>query len=142
MDANQRQQAFSREQHLVAADRQAPTLHVQQVQGVIDLYADNLRARHRADDYSADALKSAMRELRRFGAEFGQLDLTSCRQHDLTRFFGMNPQLKAPDTKKRVATTIVGCFKWAEEEELKAKSAERQRNGLRQADLFAGPEAE
>jgi hypothetical protein len=142
MDANQRQQAFSREQHLAAADRQAPTLHVHQVQGVIDLCADNLRARHRADDYSADALKSAMRELRRFGAEFGQLDLTSCRQHDLTRFFGMNPQLKAPDTKKRVATTIVGCFKWAEEEELKAKSAERQRNGLRQADLFAGPEAE
>lgn len=88
------------------------------VQSVIDLYVENLHGRHRAADYSCDALDSALRELHRFSKEFGHQELSVCRQHDLTRWFGLNPQWRAVSMKKKVASIIIGCFKWAHEEEL------------------------
>src|SRR4051812_31092561 len=88
------------------------------VNEVIDLYLEGLQARHRADDYSADALENATRELRRFGAEFGNAKIGECRQHDITRWFAANPQWESIDTQKRVASTIIGCFRWAFDEEL------------------------
>lgn len=88
------------------------------VRNVIDLYSENLYARNRADDYSDDSLDGALRALRRFAGDFGHLELVSCRQHDLTRFFGLNPKWKASGTKKRVASTILAGFRWAAEEQL------------------------
>jgi integrase len=105
-----------------SADRHPATLHVQHLQAVIDLYTENLLARRRADDYSEDAMEKALGELHRFGAEFGQLELGAARQHDLTRWLGMNPQWRAASTKKRIVSTILGAFNWAEEEELIARS--------------------
>jgi integrase len=112
-------------------DPASPSGFITHVNAVIDLYVEHLRARNRAGDYTDDALKGVIFELRRFGLEFGHQTIAACRQHDLTRFFGMNPQLKAPDTKKRVANTILGCFVWAFDEELIDRCPYRQPKALK-----------
>lgn len=90
------------------------------VPSIIDLYLESLLVRHVAGEYAKDALSNARRELRRFADSFA-IAITDCRQHDLTRWLSINPQWKSSCTKKRVASTILACFRWAEEEELVPK---------------------
>ncbi|HZZ80964.1 MAG TPA: site-specific integrase, partial [Gemmataceae bacterium] len=88
------------------------------VREVVRMHLDNLRARLAADDFSAKALDNAERDLGKFVAMFGEQSISACRQHDLTRFMNEHPEWKAGNTKKRVIGTVVGCFTWAEEEEI------------------------
>lgn len=117
-----------------------PTGFVVHVRGVVDLYIEHLRARNRAGELCDDGLAGAVFELRRFVSFFGHFLITDCRQHDLTRFFAMNPQLRAVETKKRIVTTLIACFQWAEDEELiqrcpyrRPKALKRQKRKVRRA---------
>jgi integrase len=84
---------------------------------VVDLFIANLVSRVATGDYTPQALGDATRDLLRFAARYPQ-PLEQCRQHDLTAWLNENTQWKATSTKKRIVSTLLGCFNWALDEEL------------------------
>jgi integrase len=88
------------------------------VQGVIDAYLAYLEARVSADEYSPQAFADAARDLGRFGVRFGAQTIDQCRRYDVTQWLQLNPQWRSNATKRRVIATLLGCFNWAEDEEL------------------------
>lgn len=98
---------------------------------VVAARADELRLRAQAGSYSKQALQDAERDLRRFAAVFGRQRMSECIQHDITRWLSLNPQWKSNHTKRRVLATILGCFAWAEDEELIDRSPYRRPKKLK-----------
>ena len=86
------------------------------VQQVIDAYLRHLRARAAADDYSADGLDNAQRDLERFAERHGARAVADCRRNDLSEWLLANPQWLSNHTKRRVLAVLVACFAWAAEE--------------------------
>jgi integrase len=92
------------------------------VQAVVAAYLNHLRARSAAGEYSADALLDVERELTRFAAWQGPRGLhgdqpvMECVPDDTTQWLLANPQWESNHTRKRVITTIIGCFSWAANE--------------------------
>ncbi len=67
--------------------------------------------------HSADALKDARRYLRAFATSFGQLIPAQCRQQDILRFLALHPEWKSPYSKNDAIKFVVGCFRWAADED-------------------------
>ena len=101
------------------------------VKEVIDLYLKSMAARVADDDYGMDGAKTARVELLRFAAKYGHQTIAECKQHDLSDWLTANPQWKAAETKRRVASTITACFNWAFHEELIDRSPFRRPRALR-----------
>lgn len=78
-----------------------------------------------AKNYDAD--------LKNFGAMFGGQLLCDCRQYDLTTWLTKNPQWKSVNTKRRAIAAVLGCFRWAEDEQLIDKCPYRSPKALRGA---------
>jgi integrase len=95
------------------------------VREIIWLYLGHLAHRRNADDFSAQGYDGIERELERFAAQFGDLDVSECRKHDLTEWLEANPQWRSAWTRKRIIETIVRPFTWAADEELIAASPYR-----------------
>lgn len=84
---------------------------------IVEQYLSHLRGRVDIGDYSSDALANIDRELRHFAADH-PYHVSECKQNDLTRWLEQNPQWASAHTKKRIIAEVVGCFRWAAEEEL------------------------
>jgi integrase len=87
------------------------------VADVVAFYLAHLEFRLATDEINAHTASDMRRELQRFSKSFGGQTVLECKRHDLTRWLQANPQWRSRDTIKRVLATIVGAFRWAEEEE-------------------------
>lgn len=86
------------------------------VREVASVYLDHLRARVQAGDYSADAFVGTRRELTRFADKYGKQLVSECRRQDLTSWLNANPQWNSNHTKRRVLSSILAAFRWADDE--------------------------
>jgi integrase len=92
---------------------------------VVEAYLAALAARVEIDDYDGDAFLNVQRELERFAAAH-DFAVADCKQHDLSAWLDANPSWKSAHTKKRIVRGIVGCFRWATDEELIDRCPYRQ----------------
>lgn len=83
---------------------------------VVRAYLAYLRVRVARDDFDPDHYANIKYRLDLFVAQFRQ-PISKCRQRDVVQFVAANPQWKSAHTKKNAVTTIVGCFRWAADEE-------------------------
>jgi integrase len=57
-----------------------------------------------------------------FAAQFGELPAAQCKRQDLTRWLLGHPEWASDHTKADACRVIVGCFRWAEREDLVPKN--------------------
>jgi integrase len=112
-------------------DGSAP--HPRSVRGVIDRYQEHLRKRVDAGDYSAHAFDDACRALDNFASSHGNRLVSECQKGDLLNWLDDNPQWRSAWTKKRVASTILAAFNWADERDVipsnPFRAPKKMRNG-------------
>ena len=108
-----------------------PAAAIVTVQDVVDRYLHHLSTRLAAGDYSAHGFEDSERELRKFAAQHGTKLLTDCRRHDLTSWLDDHPEWRSNWTKRRILTTVIRPFLWAEDEELIPASPYRKPKSLK-----------
>lgn len=98
-----------------------PKLHAEPIRTVQDLatvFLANVKNRLRTGNISEGAAENYERDLGNFCIHFGALDISACRQHDLTQWLQANPGWRAVHTKRRAIRNVLACFRWAAEENL------------------------
>ncbi len=83
---------------------------------VVTSYLAALKSRVDASDYAADGYANICAVLSKF-ATAHPIPASECRQKDLQKWLAANPQWKKPKTRKNVIGAVIGCFKWAADEE-------------------------
>ncbi len=81
---------------------------------------------------SPDHVANTRRDLDRFAKFVGEdKDVEDCKQHDLSDWLADNPQWKSVNTRKNAVSAVIGCFRWAEEEERIDRCPYRRPRALR-----------
>jgi len=104
------------------------------VSSITSAYLKFLERQHKSGSYSADHLSNVRRDLTRFAAFVGETKhVAECRQHDLSEWLAAQTQWHSANTKRNSVSSVVGCFRWAEEEELIDRCPYRRPRALRGA---------
>lgn len=101
------------------------------VQSVVSAYLLHCERQNRAGAFSTDHLANVRRDLTRFATHIGEKLVTNCKQHDLSSWLEANEQWKSACTRQNAVAAVIGCFKWAEEEQLIDQCPYRRPRSLR-----------
>lgn len=104
------------------------------VASVVSAYLRHLERQKNQGKYSADHLSNVQRTLGRFAKYIGaEKDCAECRQHDLSEWLATTAQGHAASTQTNACSAIIGCWRWAEEEDLIERCPYRRPRSLRGA---------
>lgn len=99
---------------------------------VIDAYLGVLSQRVAAGAFSKDHLSNIRLALQRFGSFLGRsTSVSACRQFDISRWMAENAQWKSTATKRNAVGSVIAAFRFAEEEQMIARSPYRRPRSLR-----------
>ena len=102
------------------------------VGAVVRLYLVNLELRVADRTFSVDHLATVTHNLGNFRSFVGpDRFVLDCRQYDLTGWLAANPQWKSACTRRNAIGAVLGCFSWAEDEELIDRSPFRRPRALK-----------
>lgn len=86
------------------------------VREVVSFYRDEKRLQFRSGAYSAARLEKTEFYLYSFCEQFGSLEVSACRNTNLTKWLLGHEEWASPHTKNDAVGAVVGCFRWAVED--------------------------
>lgn len=88
------------------------------VREVISLYLQEKKLHHACGMFSAKSMDRAKRRLTAFAAEFGDKNVSTCAQHNITTWVASHPEWESSHTKNDSVGCLVACFRWATQQRL------------------------